>query len=164
MKNTKLFLKWIEEKREEVGEKIQEAHKQARGLASGRHYAVELYKDGDILVNGSFSSGEQTISSWEGESYVIACLKSWDVDNVDYEEELKGFDEKLYCEFLSSEYRREGRIEGAYRFLYENRPEVLEEIENNIAEYIIDDYDCDTDIEQAIKELIDIIDYESKEA
>jgi hypothetical protein len=156
MKNAKLFLELIKEKRDEIDDKIKEAYKKANSLQSGMFYTVEVYEDGDVQINGAFTSGTITMSSYEGRSYVIKKLNGWEVDGLDYEQELLQSDEKLYAEFLSSDYKREG----AYSFLYNKHSKKLEEIESLCTECLVDEYDSYTDIEQAIQELEDIIDSE----
>ena len=88
--------KWselMEENKDLIVEKMVDTFKEAEGGMSGWQIGVEMDQSGDVWTTGIMSQGSQSQSSWEGKTFVIDWIKTWEADystdDLIYDSELK---------------------------------------------------------------------------
>jgi len=75
--------KWselMEENREAIVEKMVEAFKEAEGGMSGWQNGVEMDQDGEVWTTGIMSQGSQLESSFNGRTFIVDWIKTWEAD------------------------------------------------------------------------------------
>jgi len=163
--------KWselMEENKDVIIEKMVEAFKEAEGGMSGWHNGVEMDQDGDVWTTGIMSQGSQSQSSWEGKTFIIDWIKTWNSEYDEYETLKNNLPEcdDIYNAF--EQFKVDEDDEYAYfrDFMREKYPEKLEQWDDETKQFEIDSYE-----EYARDLLDDVIDrqkeqekYEGKDA
>ena len=132
--------KWselMEENRETIVEKMVDAFKEAESGMSGWHNGIEMDQDGDVWTTGIMSQGSQSESSFNGRTFIIDWIDTWEADYST--DELRDADE------LKAQYAEyEKMIEDAekndaypefgsfFDFLNEKYFELYQEVNNRI--------------------------------
>jgi hypothetical protein len=147
-------IKWseiIEAKRDEIEEKCREAYKDSintNGSLSGWSFGVEI-DETDVWSFGPTSQGSQSMSSFNGESHVVAsfgCSSIWDC----------GFDmakEFIDCADGKIAYPEDwSEMEGYEKdkWFHANHPEIVSEAIENCIDSLCEDFDPDTAIDEDI--------------
>lgn len=140
------WLPIMESKREEIELAIKQAKRDAEHTMQGWYVDVEI-DENDVWAGGLKSQGSQSMSSWEGKSYVITSIKTWQVEIE--ESQIIENHKELYEEF---EAQREDGFECAYEFMQEKYPEIREEWINEAREYEIDEFNAYDILEEAIEQ------------
>ena len=127
----------MEANRDSIIEKMVQAKKESQGCMSGWSVDVEIDENGECWVGGLLSQGSQSMSSWNGETFVVESVKSWDVE-INEEEDIKS-EPGIYAEYLAQREEDDGH-EYAYQFMSDKYPEKIVEWVKVAIEYEIDAY------------------------
>lgn len=152
-KNTN-WVEIMEQNRDSIEKTIREAKKETYGTMQGWHVDVEINEKGESWTTELFSSGSQTMSSWNGETFIVCSIQSWDIDSeeMDLKQELKYHDNKKYI----TEYEAQDEYSTPHEFMSELYPEVLKEIEDewiiNAKDYELNEFDPSEILDRAIQE------------
>jgi hypothetical protein len=144
-KNVKNWALLIEEKKDEIVEKIQQAIRSTEGTMSGWHVDIEMDHN-EVWVTGLMSCGCRSMDAYNGKTVIIHSVKSWKVE-FDVMEVLKNHD-VLYNEFLS---QKEDDYEYAHDFMKNNHSDLYDEWFNEYIDEEICNYDYDYYIDLAIE-------------
>jgi len=131
------------EKQEEIKDKILKAYEEAEGLWESWRVDIQIDDNGEVWITGALSQGSQTMSSWKGESHVVASVHGWEVggNNYDYDfkEDIKYQDnyDEIVAKFKEAEEKDEAW--DLYEFVQENYPEVIENMNAEYREYLFSD-------------------------
>lgn len=141
----------MEANRDTIIEKMVQAKKETEGTMQGWGVDVEIDENGDCWVSGLLSQNSQSMSSYKGETFIVATVKSWEVD-VNEEEAIKTEPEMLK-EYLAQQ-NEDGGHEYAYQFMAEKYPEKVEEWRTDTIEYEVDAYaeEADRLLDQRIED------------
>ena len=145
MSNKINFLSIMETKREEIVEKIKQAKRKAEHVLQGWHVNVEI-DENDVWVTGLMSCGSKSMSSYNGTSYVVASISTWQVE-IQESELIK--DSEVYAEF---EAQKEDGYEYAWEFMQEKYPDILKNWKDEALEYEIDNMEADEILDEAIEQ------------
>jgi len=150
-------VKWSEIIRDNwdaIKEKAVEAYKRAAYCdLSGWHYDIEIDQNGDVSACGPLSQGSQSGESWNGDSYVVIRIKTWQPENDDYMGCMANSDNNYGTsyieEFEASDYDYD------WEFMGEKYPDKVKEWLDDIVDAEVEAYEretIDSLIEQAIKD------------
>ena len=106
-------------------------------------------EDGEVWTSGLASQGSQSMSSWEGKTYVICSIESWNIE-IDESEDIK-YNEKLYAEFQAQKEDENG-YEYVYEFMREKYPDILQEWQNDAKDYELSEFDPSEYLDRAIED------------
>ena len=149
MSNKINWVKIMEDNRDKIEETIREAKKETYGTMQGWHVDVEMDEDGEVWTSGLASHGSQSMSGWEGKTYIVCSIESWNIE-LDEDEEIK-HDEKLYAEYLAQKEDENG-YEYAYEFMRKKYPDVLQEWQENAKDYELSEFDPSELLDRAIED------------
>ena len=149
MSNKINWVKIMEDNRDKIEETIREAKKETYGTMQGWHVDVEMDEDGEVWTSGLASQGSQSMSSWEGKTYVICSIESWNIE-IDESEDIK-YNEKLYAEFQAQKEDENG-YEYVYEFMREKYPDILQEWQNDAKDYELSEFDPSEYLDRAMED------------
>lgn len=147
-------INWVEimeDNREKIIEAFIQAKKETNNTMQGWHVDVEINEKGEVWVGGLMSTGSQSMSSWNGETYIIGSVNSW-VSELNEEAWIQ--DEKeIYAEFLAQKDEEDG-YESAWEFMENKYPEIRQEWQDNENQYEIDAFaeEADSIIDRRIED------------
>jgi hypothetical protein len=130
------WVKIMQDNRDKILEAFMQAKKETNGSMQGWHVDVEMDQDGNVWVTGLMSNG-QSISSWNGETFIVGSVDSWNIEIdeaqwIENEEELKQeFEEQKDSEF---------GYKYPWQFMKEKHPDILQEWREEAEEYEIDNF------------------------
>ena len=84
-----LWSEIMEANRAAIIEKMLEAYRDACHPMSGWHTGVEMNEDGEVWATGLASQGSQSMSSWNGETFVVKEYQTWEPE-LDFESMILG--------------------------------------------------------------------------
>jgi hypothetical protein len=126
-----------------------QAKRKAHHSMSGWHVDVEMDKSGEVWTGGLASCGSQSMSSWNGETFVIASIGTWvtEINEQDWIDNVPELNEEY-----EAQMEDEDGFEYAWEFMQEKHPETWSEWKNEGLENEIEMYE-----EQASYNLDEII-------
>ena len=128
----------MEANRDKIEETIREAKKETYGTMQGWRVDVEMDEDGEVWTSGLASQGSQSMSSYNGETFIVCSIESWEVDTNE-SEDIK-YHKELYAEYLAQKEDEDG-YEYAWEFMENKYPEIRKEWQNDAKQYELDEFD-----------------------
>lgn len=142
------WVKIMEDNRETIEEKIRQAKEETYNTMQGWHVDVEIDEDGKAWTSDLMSTGSQSISSWNGETFIICSISSWTVE-PDIIECMKN--EGIYEEFSAQKDNEDGYY-SEWDFLQAKYPGKIEEWEKAEKEWELQEFDSGEVLDRAIEE------------
>lgn len=135
----KLWSELMKENREVIVEQMVEAFKEAESVISGWHVGVEMDQSGDVWTTGIMNQGSQSQSSWEGKTFIINWVKTWEsdysMDELENAEELKDqFTEYEQLINDANENDEYPEFQSFYEFLDDRYFELYREVSSRITQ------------------------------
>ena len=131
------------ENQDKIKDEILKAYEEAEDLWESWRIDIQIDDNGEVWATGALSQGSQTMSSWKGETHVVASVHGWQVggNNYDYDfkEDIKYQDnyDKIIADFEEAEEKDEAW--DLYEFVQVNYPEVIENMDSEYREYLFSD-------------------------
>ena len=152
LESLKGFIKYIVENTEVIEEKLKEAYEASmrNSSLSGWTYGVEIDETSSWKY-GPMSQNSQSMSSWNGDSYVLKDFQCFDpCDNVNLITECENYNDgndkiTLPEEWESLDYHEK------QNFFESNN--IWDKVKDGIIEYEVDELDTYTIIQEVLEEL-----------
>ena len=142
------WVKIMEDNRETIEEKILEAKREAFEAMQGWHIDVEIDEEGKVWTSDVMSTGSQSISSWNGETFIVCSISSWKVE-PNIIECMKN--DGIYEEFSSQEDNEDG-FYAEWDFLQAKYPGKIEEWEKAEKDWELQEFDASEILDRAIED------------
>lgn len=141
----------MEANRDSIIEKMVQAKKESEGTMSGWSVDVEIDEKGEVWTTGLMSQGSQSMSSWNGETFIVASVKSWTVE-IDESECIKS-EPSLLAEFEAQKDDELG-YEYEWEFMQAKYPEIVKEWQDQATEFEVESYaeEADAILDRRIEE------------
>lgn len=149
MTNKINWAKIMEDNRDAIEEKIQQAKAETFETMQGWHVDIEIDESGDVWTTELFSHGSQSMSSYKGETFIVCSIGSWTVE-LDEAEEIK-HDEKLYAEYLTQKDTDDGYYTTS-EFMNAKYPDTLEEWVNDAKNFELSEFNPSEYLDRAIED------------
>lgn len=146
------WVKIMEDNRGKIEEALVQAKRETEGCMQGWHADVEIDEDGDVRITELFSCGSQTMSSWEGETFIVTGIETWTVD-VDELEEIK-YHPELLAEFEAAAGLKLKQTDYSmvFDFLEKNHPTISTEWKYYAIERELSEYDAEEELDRIIED------------
>lgn len=142
------WVKIMEDNSETILEAIKLAKKESYNTMQGWHVDVEINEQGEVWTGGLASVGSQSMSSYNGETYIVCHIDSWEVD-IDESEDIKHHEE-LNAEFQAQQEDENG-YEYAWEFMENKYPDIRQEWVNDARDFEISEFDANYYLDLAIE-------------
>lgn len=142
------WVKVMEDNRDAIEETIREAKKETYETMQGWHVDVEIDKNGKAWTGDLLSTGSQSMSSYNGETFIVCGIQSWEVD-CNEQEDIK-YDEKLNAEYLAQKDDEDG-YEYAWEFMENKYPEIRKQWQQDAIDFEISEFDPRELLDRAIE-------------
>jgi len=149
MSNKINWVKVMEDNREKIEDAIKLAKEESYGTMQGWHVDVEMDESGEVWTSGLASQGSQSMSSFNGETFIVCHIESWEVDTNE-SEDIK-YHKELYAEYLAQKEDEDG-YEYAWEFMENKYPEIRKEWQNDAKQYELDEFDPSEYLDRAIED------------
>jgi len=139
MKNKINWVKVMEDNREAIEDAIKLAKAESYNTMQGWHVDVEINEQGEAWTGGLASQGSQSMSSYNGETFIVTHVESWQVE-INELESIRN-DKKLYSEYKAQMDNDDG-YDSAWEFMKNVNPDIRQEWLENAKEFEIDEFDA----------------------